>query len=79
MTRKRNLTAGSWEKVTSNACVFQVIGQRAAHVTEQASTPGESSPYKIALPGDMYAFDPVDGALYIKALDTDTVVGYDLT
>lgn len=77
MTKNRKIEAGQWEKVTSGSCLFQVIGQREMHITESATAPDDSTPYKIALPHEMYTYTHNDGSLYAKAIDVDNVIAWD--
>ena len=78
MTRNRKITPDAWEKITSSACCFQVVGSRECLMTEQSTTPDETTAYKIALPWETYNYSPNPGeALYMKSIDTDAIIAYD--
>jgi hypothetical protein len=77
MTKNRKIEAGQWEKVTSADCSFQVIGQREMHVSESTTAPSDATPYKIALPQEIYHYTHNDGSLYAKAIDVDNVIAWD--
>ena len=47
------------------------------HVTESATAPNDSTPYKIALPQELYTYTHNDGSLYAKAIDVDNVIAWD--
>lgn len=78
-TITRNIDEGSWQKITSSACTFQGIGEKELKVTESSSLPSvDTKDYKIALPREMYNFEPVDGSLYAMAEGSPGAIAFDL-
>jgi hypothetical protein len=78
-TNTREITPDEWQIITSSACSFQVLGDRAVYVTEASSKPTiDTDDFKIALPKEIYTFDPQDGSLYALAIDVNNVIGFDI-
>jgi hypothetical protein len=79
-TNTREIETSKWTLITSSACSFQVLSERECKVTEASSKPDvDTVDYKIAMPKELYAFEPRDGKLYALAIDIPNAIAYDLT
>jgi hypothetical protein len=68
-----------WTIVSTVSVQFQVQGQSSVFIIESVALPTEDdlSIRKTAIPGQMYAFDKIDGDFYAYSKDVDTEISID--
>lgn len=78
MTNNRKLSTEEYKLITSSACSFQILGEMECKVAEAISKPDyDTDNYKIALPKEIYTFDPSSTKLYAMAIRSPNSVSYE--